>query len=217
MSLISGLSKPPAEVKNFMPLRLNGKCDAVSMTLPAYSTPGVTVAMKHAGVVASPISTTFAPLAAMPANIASRNISPDNLGSRPTPIVTSRAPVLTINQSANARPMALAVVASNVIPSPSTPSSATPRISLPFCNFFTRSPSAVVAIARTRRRDTVIRDPDADDTRRPAVVAFAVAVARNARASTAPTPLAFARITRAAFRRSRASCDGCAGRMSVVV
>jgi hypothetical protein len=37
---MSGFSRPPAEVKNFMPLRLKGRCDAVIMMAPSYSYPG---------------------------------------------------------------------------------------------------------------------------------------------------------------------------------
>ena len=130
---MSGLSKPPLLVKNFMPLRLNGKCDAVSMTLPSYSVPSVTHDMKHAGVVASPMSTTLAPASTMPANMASRNVSPLRRGSRPTPTVISAAPGFSfLNQSTNAEPIALAVAASSVTGSPSIPSIATPRMSDPF-------------------------------------------------------------------------------------
>jgi len=69
---------------------LKGRCDAVSMTPASYIVEGVTVLMKHAGVVARPMSYMVPhPLAAIPANIALVSAGPDRRGSHPTATVNS--------------------------------------------------------------------------------------------------------------------------------
>ena len=107
----------------------------------------VTVLTKHAGVVASPRSTTRAhPAFANPANDALASAGPESRGSRPTATTTSfvSAPIFRASHSANASAMRNAASSFKVTGSPSTPSSATPRTSEPFWSFLSVSGAVVV-------------------------------------------------------------------------
>ena len=80
----------------------------MSMIPASYAAPGVTVAMKHAGVVASPMSTTLpTPLLVNPANMALASAGPLSLGSRPTAMERSPGflPFFSASQSTKAAPM----------------------------------------------------------------------------------------------------------------
>mmetsp|Transcript_30539 Transcript_30539/g.58814 ORF Transcript_30539/g.58814 Transcript_30539/m.58814 type:complete len:272 (+) Transcript_30539:936-1751(+) len=84
MNFMSGFFNPPAAVKNLIPLRFHGRWEAVHIRDPEYWWPKTMVLMKHAGVVAKPMSAASTPLLANPARIAATMSGPDSRGSRPT-------------------------------------------------------------------------------------------------------------------------------------
>ena len=120
-----------------MPLRLYGRWLAVIIAEPWKLVSGKTMDMNIAGVVAIPQLITVAPPLSIPSIKASESSGPETRESRPTPIFSSYAgtPLFFSNQLTKAQPICLAIVGVRFTFSPSTPSTATPRISLPFCNF----------------------------------------------------------------------------------
>ena len=136
MAAISLLSSPPLGVKNFSPLRLNGRWLAVTITAAEAIVGALTVDINIAGVEASPQSTTFAPACIAPFTKASLMPSPDRRQS--VPIATVRSSLSVVSPSHFTNDFAIISVTSGVrfTCSPSTPSSATPLISEPFCSFF---------------------------------------------------------------------------------
>lgn len=91
--------------------------------------------MKHAGVVASPISNTKHPALLTPANTATLKAPPEILGSLPTDTLTRRPvsnPSITHSAKLSAIASTAAAVKSTALPF--SPSIATPLTSDPFCS-----------------------------------------------------------------------------------
>ena len=105
------------------------------MQLPSYSWPAVMQDMKQAGVVQRPSGTTRAPALARPAANASVSAGPLSRGSLPmeTRSADTGLPHCEESQWAKATPRKEAASGVSVTACPSTPSSATPRTSEPFC------------------------------------------------------------------------------------
>ena len=137
MSVMSARSSPPDLSKNLNPFRLKGRWLAVIIIEPSKFVSSNTVPINIAGVVASEQRTMVTRCAASPSTSACSSASPESRESRPIPItsVSALRPVFAASQRANAAPMFRQTSSVKFTCSPSTPSSATPRISLPFCSF----------------------------------------------------------------------------------
>jgi hypothetical protein len=104
--------------------------------------------MKHAGVVARPMSKTEHPALASPANSAAPSLGPDSRGSRPTDTRSSspsRAPSSSRSHSPKLSAITSTASGERSTARPGSPSSATPRTSGPFCSLRTMSPSSPAA------------------------------------------------------------------------
>ena len=136
IDVMSFLSRPPLGVKNFSPLRLNGRWLAVTITAAVAFSCSLMVVINIAGVDASPQSTTFAPASLAPFTKAPLIMSPEMRQSIPTVIVGVFVPVVFLVQQT--KDLAIVSTASSVrfTCSPSIPSRATPLMSEPFCSFF---------------------------------------------------------------------------------
>ena len=134
---MSSCSRPPSLSKNFIPFRLNGRWLAVIIIEPSNFVCGKTIDINIAGVVAIPQRTTFIPFERSAFVIAISSFGPESLESRPIPTVRfwQGLPVFLLSQTANAPPIFKQASSVRLISSPSTPLSAIPRMSLPFCNF----------------------------------------------------------------------------------
>ena len=135
ISRTSALSAPPAAVKNLSPLRFQGRWLAVIMTAASKGSSPVTVVMNIAGVVQRPRSVTAAPHAASVSQSVLAIASPERRESRPTLTRKLSFPSRARRKRAKPPAMARTAASSSVTASPSTPASATPRTSLPFCSF----------------------------------------------------------------------------------
>ena len=132
---MSFLSNPPSRVKNFSPLRLNGKWLAVIITPPVTGSSRSTVDMNMAGVEARPQSRTSAPARVAPSMKAAFSAGPDRRESIPTATVTGRSTARSYNHLTKAAAIIAVTSAVRFTCSPAMPSRATPRISDPFCSF----------------------------------------------------------------------------------
>lgn len=107
------------------------------MIEPSNFVSGKTMLMNIAGVVAMPQSTTLTPQEERPAIAAFARASPVIRESRPIPTVKDSTDLPHFFESHEAKLWAIIFDARGVrfTFSPSIPSQATPRMSLPFCNF----------------------------------------------------------------------------------
>ena len=136
MRAMSAFSNPPLAVKNFNPLRFQGKWLAVTITAPSARSCLSTVAINIAGVDAIPKLSTVAPTAAAPLAKACRSAGLEMRESLPTAMVCAVFPFFSPSQATNACAKAVVTSLVRFTLSPSIPSSATPLISEPFCSFF---------------------------------------------------------------------------------
>ena len=134
MLAMSLFSRPPFLVKNLTPFRFQGRWLAVSMIAPSYSYPFVTVLMNMLGVLERPKSARSAPISRMPSAAACSSRSPESLESRPMESFRSLLLNFSCRYSTNAMAMFFTALKVSVTGCPSTPSMATPRMSLPFCS-----------------------------------------------------------------------------------
>ena len=107
------------------------------MIEPSNFVSGKTMLINMAGVVAIAQSTTFTPQAERPFMTDFASFSPVILESRPIPTVRDAVsfPVFFESQLAKLCAIKLQTRGVRLTLSPSTPSHAIPRTSLPFCNF----------------------------------------------------------------------------------
>ena len=81
-------SSPPSRVKNFSPLRFQGRWLAVTITAPSQPKPGRTVDINMAGVLAMAQSRQEAPSRRTPSAALAASSGPESRESRPTPTVS---------------------------------------------------------------------------------------------------------------------------------
>ena len=157
MVMMSSCSTPPSFVKNLRPLRLKGRWLAVIMMEPSICVSFSTMDMNIAGVEARPQSTVTQPAAVSASSTAFLSAGAEMRVSWPTAMRSSffALPVRSARKSRKPEAMRFAASAVRFTGSPSTPSTATPRTSLPFASFIICFSEVIIKIAPCSSLSTI--------------------------------------------------------------